>query len=151
MNYVLDLDIKSFFDKVGHEHMERFIRHRIGDERMVRLILKWVKAGVIEDGQWHETKEGTPQGAVISPLLANLYLHYVLDVWVQQWREKEAQGGMIEHPAPAAALAHAHALAIAQVVFGVLREEDAVATALGGHASTLPSAAEFDKKPTNRA
>ena len=91
----MDLDIKSFFDKVGHEHMERFIRHRIGDERMVRLILKWVKAGVIEDGQWHETKEGTPQGAVISPLLANLYLHYVLDVWVQQWREKEAQGDMI--------------------------------------------------------
>ena len=79
VNYVLDLDIRSFFDKVGHDHMERFVRHRIGDERLVRLILKWLKAGVMEDGQWFETKEGTPQGAVISPLLANLYLHYVLE------------------------------------------------------------------------
>ena len=95
VDYVLDLDIRSFFDKVGHDHMERFIRHRIGDERLVRLIMKWMKAGVIEDGQWHETKEGTPQGAVISPLLANLYLHYVFDLWVQAWRKKLAHGDMI--------------------------------------------------------
>jgi retron-type reverse transcriptase len=75
--------------------MERFVRHRIGDERLVRLILKWLKAGVMEDGQWFETKEGTPQGAVISPLLANLYLHYVLDVWVNAWRKKVAHGDVV--------------------------------------------------------
>ena len=75
--------------------MEKFVRHRIGDERLVRLILKWMKAGVMEDGQWFETKEGTPQGAVISPLLANLYLHHVLDLWVQAWRKKVAHGDMI--------------------------------------------------------
>ena len=95
VNYVLDLDIKSFFDKVEHDHMEKFVRHRIGDERIVRLILKWMKAGVMEDGQWSETEEGTPQGAVISPLLANLYLHYVLDLWVNAWRKKVAHGDVI--------------------------------------------------------
>ena len=92
VNYIVDLDIRSFFDKVGHEEMEKFVRHRIGDERIVRLIQKCLKAGVIEDGQWFETKEGTPQGAVISPLLANLYLHYVLDLWVQAWQRKVAHG-----------------------------------------------------------
>jgi group II intron reverse transcriptase/maturase len=95
VNYVVDLDIRSFFDKVGHDHLEKFVRHRIGDERVVRLILKWLRAGVIEDGQWFETKEGTPQGAVISPLLANLYLHHVLDLWVKAWRKKVARGEMI--------------------------------------------------------
>lgn len=95
VNYILDLDIRSFFDRVKHDHLERFIRHRIGDHRLVHLILKWVKAGVMEDGQWFETEEGTPQGAVISPVLANLYLHYVLDVWVRAWRKKVAQGDMI--------------------------------------------------------
>jgi retron-type reverse transcriptase len=67
VNYVVDLDIRSFFDKVGHDHLEKFVRHRIGDERLVRLILKWLRAGVIEDGKWFETKEGTPQGAVMTP------------------------------------------------------------------------------------
>jgi RNA-directed DNA polymerase len=95
VNYVLDLDIRSFFDKVGHDHLEKFVRHRVGDERFVRLILKWVKAGVMEDGQWFETKEGTPQGAVISPLLANLYLYYVLDLWVHAWRTKAGRGDVI--------------------------------------------------------
>jgi RNA-directed DNA polymerase len=95
VNYVVDLDIRSFFDQVGHEHLEEFVRQRIGDERLVRLILKWLKAGVIEDGEWYETKEGTRQGAVISPLLANLYLHYVLDLWVQAWRKKVAHGDVI--------------------------------------------------------
>jgi group II intron reverse transcriptase/maturase len=95
VNYVLDLDIRSFFDKVGHDHMEKFVRHRIGDERLVRLIRKWLKAGVMEDGKWFETKEGTPQGAVVSPVLANLYLHYVLDHWAQAWRRKVAHGEMI--------------------------------------------------------
>ena len=95
VNFVLDLDIRSFFDKIGHDHLEKFVRHRIGDERLVRLILKWLKAGVMEDGQWFETEEGTPQGAVVSPLLANLYLHHVLDLWVDAWRRKVAHGEVI--------------------------------------------------------
>ena len=95
VNYVLDLDIRSYFDQVGHDHLEKFVRHRIGDERLVGLILKWMKAGVMEDGQWFESEEGTPQGAVISPVLANLYLHYVLDLWGNAWRRKVAQGDVI--------------------------------------------------------
>jgi RNA-directed DNA polymerase len=95
VNWVLDLDIRSFFDKVEHEWVVKFVEHRIADKRVVRLIQKWLKAGVMEDGRWFETKEGTPQGSVISPTLANLYLHYVLDVWAQVWREKMARGDMI--------------------------------------------------------
>lgn len=95
VNWVLDLDVKSFFDKVGHDWMVRFVEHRIADQRIVRLIQKWLKAGVMEDGRWFETEEGTPQGSVISPTLANLYLHYVLDLWAQVWREKVARGEMI--------------------------------------------------------
>jgi len=95
VNWVLDLDIRSFFDKVGHEWMVRFVEQRIADTRIVRLIQKWMKAGVMEDGRWFETKEGTPQGSVISPILANLYLHYVLDVWALAWRGKVARGDMI--------------------------------------------------------
>jgi group II intron reverse transcriptase/maturase len=95
VNWILDLDIKSFFDRIEHEWMIRFVEHRVGDQRIVRLIQKWLKAGVMEDGRWFEAKEGTPQGAVISPLLANLYLHYVLDVWTKAWREKIAGGEMI--------------------------------------------------------
>jgi len=95
VNFTLDLDIRSFLDRVRHGHLERFIRHRIGDHRLVHWILKWVKAGVREDGQWFETKEGTPQGGVISPVLANLYLHYVPDLWVKAWRKKVARGDMV--------------------------------------------------------
>ena len=95
VNWVLDLDIRSFFDKVKHEWVVKFVEHRIADKRVVRLIQKWLKAGVMEDGRWFETKEGTPQGSVISPILANLYLHYVLDVWVEAWRRKVARGEMI--------------------------------------------------------
>jgi group II intron reverse transcriptase/maturase len=83
------------FDKISQEWLLKFVEHRIADRRIVRLIQKWLKAGVMEDGRWFETKEGTPQGAVISPLLANLYLHYVLDVWAQAWRKKLARGEMI--------------------------------------------------------
>jgi group II intron reverse transcriptase/maturase len=95
VNWVLDLDIRSFFDKVGHAWMVKFVEHRIADMRIVRLIQKWLKAGVMEDGRWFESQEGTPQGAVISPILANLYLHYALDVWAKAWREKVARGEMI--------------------------------------------------------
>ena len=92
--------IRSFFDKLQHEWLVKFVEHRIGDKRVVRLIQKWLKAGVMEDGQWSETKEGSPQGSVIpglrvrsgSPILANLYLHYVLDLWVEVWRKKLARG-----------------------------------------------------------
>jgi retron-type reverse transcriptase len=77
VNWVLDADIRGFFDNVDHEWMMRFLQHRLADQRILRLIQKWLKAGVSEDGVWSETKVGTPQGAVISPLLANIYLHYV--------------------------------------------------------------------------
>ena len=95
VNWVLDADIKGFFDHVSHEWLLKFLRHRVADNRMLRLIQKWLKAGVSEDGEWSETTVGTPQGAVVSPLLANVYLHYVFDLWVEVWREKIAQGDMI--------------------------------------------------------
>ena len=95
VNWILDLDVKSFFDRVGHDWMIQFVEHRIADQRIIRLIQKWLKAGVMEEGQWFETEEGTPQGSVISPILANLYLHYVLDVWTEAWRKKVAQGDVI--------------------------------------------------------
>jgi group II intron reverse transcriptase/maturase len=91
---VLDADIEAFFDTIDHRHLQAFIEHRIGDTRMVRLLMKWAKAGVMEDGKLHETQEGTPQGGIISPLLANLYLHYVLDLWALSWRKKHATGEM---------------------------------------------------------
>ena len=83
------------FDKIQHDWRVKFDEHRIGDKRVVRLIQKWLKAGVMEQGQWSETKEGRPQGAVISPILANLYLHYVLDVWVEAWWKKVAHGDVL--------------------------------------------------------
>ena len=83
------------FDNVSHEWLEEFVEHRIADRRILRLIQKWLKAGVSEEGEWKETKVGTPQGAVVSPLLANIYLHYVFDLWVNQWRRKRAGGDMI--------------------------------------------------------
>ncbi len=91
-NWVLDADIRSFYDTIDHGWLRKFIEHRIGDKRLVKLLLKWLKAGVLEDGKLHEVTEGTPQGGVISPLLANIYLHYVLDLWVQQWRKRHARG-----------------------------------------------------------
>jgi RNA-directed DNA polymerase len=86
VNWVLDADIQSFFDTISHEWMMKFLQHRIADPRILRLIQKWLKAGVSEDGEWSSTTIGTPQGAVISPLLANVYLHYALDLWAHQWR-----------------------------------------------------------------
>jgi group II intron reverse transcriptase/maturase len=95
VNWVLDLDVRGFFDNVSHEWLVKFAEHRIADRRVIRLIQKWLKAGVSEEGEWKETKVGTPQGAVASPLLTNVYLHYVFDLWVNQWRRKWAHGDMI--------------------------------------------------------
>src|ERR1700692_1130303 len=95
VNWVLDADIRGFFDNMSHEWTMKFIEHRVADRRMLRLIQKWLKAGVSEDGQWSETKLGTPQGAVASPLLANVYLHYVFDLWADVWRKKVARGDII--------------------------------------------------------
>jgi RNA-directed DNA polymerase len=95
VNWVLDADIRGFFDNMSHEWIMKFIGHRVADRRILRLIQKWLKAGVSEDGQWSETKLGTPQGAVVSPLLANVYLHYVFDLWVEAWRKKAATGDVI--------------------------------------------------------
>jgi RNA-directed DNA polymerase len=95
VSWVLDADIRGFFDSLSHEWMVRFLEHRIADRRVLRLLRKWLQAGVSEDGQWSETTVGTPQGAVISPLLANVFLHYVLDLWVQQWRSRHAHGDLI--------------------------------------------------------
>jgi RNA-directed DNA polymerase len=94
VNWVLDADIEAFFDTIDHRRLQDFIEHRIGDTRMVRLLMKWLKAGVMEEGKLHETQAGTPQGGIISPLLANLYLHYVLDLWALSWRKKQASGEM---------------------------------------------------------
>ncbi len=88
----LDADVRGFFDSITHEWIEKFVSHRVGDQRILRLIHKWLKAGVSEDGQWSSTVVGTPQGATISPLLGNVYLHYVLDLWVEAWRKRHARG-----------------------------------------------------------
>src|SRR5215475_8820280 len=95
VNWVLDADIRGFFDNLSHEWAIKFVEHRVADPRILRLIQKWMKAGVSENGQWSESKVGTPQGAVVSPLVANVYLHYVFDLWVEAWRKKVARGDMI--------------------------------------------------------
>ena len=95
VNWILDADIRSFFDTVSQEWLIRFVEHRVGDKRIVRLIRKWLRAGVLEDGAVTVSDRGTGQGAVISPLLANIYLHYVLDLWAERWRRREATGDMI--------------------------------------------------------
>ena len=95
VNWILDADIKGFFDNVNQEWLIKFLEHRIGDERIIRLVRKWLKAGVLEDGQLTNSEMGTPQGAVVSPLLANVYLHYVFDLWAKQWRGRQASGHMI--------------------------------------------------------
>jgi RNA-directed DNA polymerase len=94
VNWILDLDVRDFFGTVSHAWLIRFMKHRIGDERILRLIRKWLKAGVLEEGVVTESESGTPQGATVSPLLANIYLHYVLDLWAQQWRKRRATGDM---------------------------------------------------------
>src|SRR5271166_775280 len=95
VNWILDADIRSFFDEVSQEWLIRFVEHRIGDRRIVRLIQKWLKAGILEDGVVAVSGKGTGQGSVISPLLANIYLHYALDLWAERWRRREATGNMV--------------------------------------------------------
>jgi group II intron reverse transcriptase/maturase len=92
VSWVLDADIRAYYDTIDRRHLQQFLEHRIGDKRLVRLLMKWVNAGVMEDGELHETQEGVPQGAGISPLLSNIYLHYVFDLWVCHWRKKQAHG-----------------------------------------------------------
>jgi RNA-directed DNA polymerase len=92
VNYVLDADMRGFFDNLDHSWLFKFVEHRVADPRILRLIQKWLKAGVMEEGKWSEAKTGSPQGSVISPLLANIYLHYTFDLWVNVWRQKYAQG-----------------------------------------------------------
>src|SRR5262249_17151130 len=95
VSFVLDADIRSFFDEISHEWLIRFVEHRIGDRRIIRLIQKWLKAGILEDGDIAVSDRGTGQGSVISPLLANIYLHYALDLWAVRWRRRQATGDMI--------------------------------------------------------
>jgi len=95
VNWVLDADIRGFFDSINHEWLTKFIEHRIADKRVVRHVSKWLKAGVLEDGTKIQSTKGTPQGGSISPLLANIYLHYALDLWADRWREQTAKGEMI--------------------------------------------------------
>jgi len=95
VNWILDADIAGFFDTIDHTWLIRFLEHRIGDRRILRLIRKWLRAGVSEEGEWSETKVGVPQGSVISPRLANVFLHYVLDLWVHWWRKEHCHGDVI--------------------------------------------------------
>lgn len=95
VNWVLDLDIRKFFDSVDHEWLLRMLGHRIADRRIHRVIKRWLKAGVLESGRWEATETGTPQGSGISPLLANLFLHYAFDLWIHRWRQREATGQVI--------------------------------------------------------
>jgi group II intron reverse transcriptase/maturase len=95
VNYVLDADIQGFFDNLDHRWLIKFVEHRVADPRILRLIQKWLKAGVMEEGKWLEVQTGSPQGSVISPLLANIYLHYSFDLWVNVWRKKNAHGEVV--------------------------------------------------------
>jgi retron-type reverse transcriptase len=95
VNWVLDADIRRFYDTLDHGWLVRFVEHRVADRRVVRLIQKWLNAGVLEEGKRVQSEVGTVQGGSISPLLSNIYLHYVLDLWVQRWRQKQANGEVI--------------------------------------------------------
>lgn len=95
VGWVLDADIRGYYDTIDHGWLAKFLEHRIGDRRLLRLIQKWLNAGVMEAGKWTESTVGSPQGATVSPLLANVYLHYVFDLWVHQWRRRRARGEVI--------------------------------------------------------
>ncbi len=95
VNWVMDADVEGFFDAIDHEWLIKFLEHRIGDQRVLRLIRKWLTAGISDDGQWSTSTVGTPQGAVISPLLGNVVLHYVFDLWIQWWRQERCSGKVV--------------------------------------------------------
>ena len=95
INWVLDADVRAFFDTVNRDWLVRFLEHRIGDKRVIRLISKWLNAGVMDGTDWTDTGKGVPQGAVVSPVLSNVYLHNVFDLWAQQWRKRKGEDGMI--------------------------------------------------------
>jgi len=95
VNWVLDLDVRSFFDRLSQTWLVKFLQHRISDTRMLRLIQKWLKAGVLADGEWKAVETGSPQGATVSPILANVYMHYVLDLWAEHWRKHNATGDVV--------------------------------------------------------
>jgi group II intron reverse transcriptase/maturase len=95
VNWVLDADVRDFFGSLDHGWLMKFVEHRVGDKRVLRLLQQWLDAGVVEDQDWAECEEGTPQGAPVSPLLANVYLHYVLDLWAERWRRREARGDVV--------------------------------------------------------
>jgi group II intron reverse transcriptase/maturase len=95
VNYMLDADIRGFFDNLDKSWLIKFVEHRVADPRILRLIQKWLNAGVMEEGKWSDTKTGSPQGSVISPLLANIYLHYAFDLWMNVWRKKWAHGEVV--------------------------------------------------------
>jgi len=95
VNWILDADIEGFFDAIDHEWLIKFLEHRIGDRRILRLVRKWLRAGVSEDGEWSKTTVGSPQGSVISPLLSNVYLHYVFDLWIEWWRKHRCRGDVV--------------------------------------------------------
>ena len=95
VSFVLDADISDFFRSLDQSWLVKFLEHRIADRRVLRLIQKWLAAGVIEDGEWSKTEEGTAQGASVSPLLSNVFLHYVFDLWADQWRRRNARGDLI--------------------------------------------------------
>ena len=95
VSWILDADVQGFFDEIDHDWLMQFLEHRIGDRRILRLIRKWLHAGIMEDGEWSETVVGSPQGSVISPLLANVYLHYVFDLWIEWWRKQHCRHDVI--------------------------------------------------------
>jgi group II intron reverse transcriptase/maturase len=95
VNWVLDADIRDFFTRLDRDWLEKFLEHRIGDDRVLRLIRKWLNAGVIENGEWSNEEQGTPQGASVSPLLGNVYLHFVFDLWAHDWRRRHAGGDVV--------------------------------------------------------
>ena len=95
VNWVLDVDIRGFFDAISHKWLIRFLEHRIKDKRVIRQIKKWLNAGIMEEGRWCKSEQGTPQGGSISPLLANIYLHYVFDLWANNWRNRNASGDVV--------------------------------------------------------
>jgi len=95
VNWIIDADIRGFFDNISHQWLMKFLEHRIADRRLLRLLKKWLRAGVSQDGGWSPTKVGTPQGAVISPLFANVFLHYALDLWIHDWRKRQVKGEVI--------------------------------------------------------